>query len=191
MYAYFPFSRIGPSLVIAALQLPRAGAQNRCSKTTKRGTGASHRSLPTSLSIFLVTPAANRHPDPIGYGRPQHIAPISEIRRSPITDQVRTVQPHHFDHIAGGKPFKDPARFSAHKRAKERLVQLKIRHVIPINFRQTQNDPLGAPRSKISNGPSTIPTHGVLRLLRNITSPWIRFRWQFPRARMTCLSLEW
>jgi glyoxylase-like metal-dependent hydrolase (beta-lactamase superfamily II) len=32
---------------------------------------------------------------------------------------------HHFDHIAGGKPFKDAgATFVAHRRAKERLAQI-------------------------------------------------------------------
>jgi glyoxylase-like metal-dependent hydrolase (beta-lactamase superfamily II) len=33
---------------------------------------------------------------------------------------------HHYDHIAGGKPFKDAgATFVAHKRAQERLMQVK------------------------------------------------------------------
>src|SRR6185295_12783254 len=33
---------------------------------------------------------------------------------------------HHYDHIAGGKPFKDlGATFIAHRRAKERLLELK------------------------------------------------------------------
>jgi glyoxylase-like metal-dependent hydrolase (beta-lactamase superfamily II) len=36
---------------------------------------------------------------------------------------------HHFDHIAGGKPFKDDgARIIAHKRAQERLTRLKDPH---------------------------------------------------------------
>ena len=38
---------------------------------------------------------------------------------------------HHFDHIAGGKPFKEAgATFIAHKRAKERLVTLKDPHTV-------------------------------------------------------------
>jgi glyoxylase-like metal-dependent hydrolase (beta-lactamase superfamily II) len=38
---------------------------------------------------------------------------------------------HHFDHIAGGKPFKDAgATFVAHKRAQERLVALKDPHTV-------------------------------------------------------------
>jgi glyoxylase-like metal-dependent hydrolase (beta-lactamase superfamily II) len=45
----------------------------------------------------------------------------------------RTVsgEEHHFDHIAGGKPFKDAgATFIAHKRAAERLAALKDPHTI-------------------------------------------------------------
>src|SRR5207253_9270121 len=39
---------------------------------------------------------------------------------------------HHFDHIAGGKPFKDAgATIVAHKRAKERLAILKDPHTVP------------------------------------------------------------
>jgi glyoxylase-like metal-dependent hydrolase (beta-lactamase superfamily II) len=38
---------------------------------------------------------------------------------------------HHFDHIAGGKPFKDAgAKFLAHKRAAERLKQINDPHTV-------------------------------------------------------------
>ena len=38
---------------------------------------------------------------------------------------------HHYDHIAGGKPFKDlGATFVAHKRAKEHLEQLRYADVV-------------------------------------------------------------
>jgi len=41
---------------------------------------------------------------------------------------------HHFDHIAGGKAFKDAgARVIAHKRAKERLDVLKDPHTVPVD----------------------------------------------------------
>ena len=81
-----------------------------------------------SLSMFVVTPAGVIVTDPIGYGRPQAVVTyLEEIRK--ITDKpVKYVlySHHHFDHIAGGKPFKDAgAKIIAHKRAKERLVVIK------------------------------------------------------------------
>ena len=71
--------------------------------------------------------------DPIGYGRPQAVAIyVDEIRK--VTNQpIKYVvySHHHFDHIAGGKPFKDAgATFVAHKRAKERLAVLKDPHTV-------------------------------------------------------------
>lgn len=71
--------------------------------------------------------------DPIGYGRPQAVTTyVEEIKK--VTDQpIRYViySHHHFDHIAGGKPFKDAgAKFVAHKRAKERLATLKDPHTV-------------------------------------------------------------
>ncbi len=86
-----------------------------------------------SLSMFIVTPAGVIVTDPIGYGRPQAVQTyLEEIRK--ITDKpIKYVlySHHHFDHIAGGKPFKDAgAKFISHKRAKERLVQLADPHTI-------------------------------------------------------------
>ncbi len=86
-----------------------------------------------SLSMFIVTPAGVIVTDPIGYGRPQAVVTyLEEIRK--ITDKpIKYVlySHHHFDHIAGGKPFKDAgAKFISHKRAKERLVQLADPHTI-------------------------------------------------------------
>ena len=71
--------------------------------------------------------------DPIGYGRPQMVQTyVDEIRK--VTNQpikYLIYSHHHFDHIAGGKPFKDAgAKFVAHKRAKERLAVLKDPHTI-------------------------------------------------------------
>jgi glyoxylase-like metal-dependent hydrolase (beta-lactamase superfamily II) len=71
--------------------------------------------------------------DPIGYGRPQaETTYIDEIKK--VTNQpVRYViySHHHYDHIAGGKPFKDAgATFIAHKNAKQRLERLKDPHTV-------------------------------------------------------------
>jgi glyoxylase-like metal-dependent hydrolase (beta-lactamase superfamily II) len=86
-----------------------------------------------SQSIFVVTSDGVIATDPIGYGRPQavetYVAEIRKITDKPIKYVVYSH--HHFDHIAGGKPFKDAgAKFVAHKRAKERLAVLKDPHTI-------------------------------------------------------------
>ena len=86
-----------------------------------------------SQAMFVVTPAGVIATDPIGYGRPQAVTTyVEEIKK--VTDQpIRYViySHHHFDHIAGGKPFKDAgAKFVAHKRAKERLAALKDPHTV-------------------------------------------------------------
>jgi glyoxylase-like metal-dependent hydrolase (beta-lactamase superfamily II) len=79
-------------------------------------------------SMFVVTPAGVIATDPIGYGHPQSVETyVAEIRK--VTDKpIKYViySHHHFDHIAGGKPFKDAgAIFIAHKKAKEHLVVIK------------------------------------------------------------------
>jgi glyoxylase-like metal-dependent hydrolase (beta-lactamase superfamily II) len=78
--------------------------------------------------MFVVTPAGVIATDPISYGRPQaaktYIEEIQKITKAPIKYLIYSH--HHYDHIAGGKPFKDAgAKIVAHKRAKERLVALK------------------------------------------------------------------
>ncbi|MGB8398836.1 MBL fold metallo-hydrolase [Bradyrhizobium sp.] len=76
-------------------------------------------------SMFVVTPAGVIATDPISYGRPQaavaYVAEIKKITDKPIKYLIYSH--HHYDHIAGGKPFKDAgATIIAHKRAKERLA---------------------------------------------------------------------
>ena len=80
-------------------------------------------------AMFIVTPAGVIATDPIGRYRPQavtaYIDEIKKITSAPIRYVVYSH--HHYDHIAGGKPFKDAgATFVAHKRAKERLAELKF-----------------------------------------------------------------
>jgi len=80
-------------------------------------------------AMFVVTPAGVIATDPIGRYRPQavttYIDEIKKITSAPIRYVVYSH--HHYDHIAGGKPFKDAgATFVAHKRAKERLVELNF-----------------------------------------------------------------
>jgi glyoxylase-like metal-dependent hydrolase (beta-lactamase superfamily II) len=84
-------------------------------------------------SMFVVTSAGVIATDPIGYGRPQavttYVDEIKKVSNQPIKYLIYSH--HHFDHIAGGKPFKDAgATFVAHKRAQERLVALKDPHTV-------------------------------------------------------------
>jgi glyoxylase-like metal-dependent hydrolase (beta-lactamase superfamily II) len=78
-------------------------------------------------SMFVVTPDGVIATDPIGYLRPPavqtYIAEIRKITAAPIRYVVYSH--HHYDHIAGGKPFKDlGATFIAHRNAKARLEAL-------------------------------------------------------------------
>ena len=66
-------------------------------------------------SMFIVTSAGVIATDPIGYGRPEAVVTyVDEIKK-----------------VAGGKPFKDAgATVVAHKRAQERLKQVKDPHTV-------------------------------------------------------------
>jgi len=79
-------------------------------------------------SMFVVTPDGVIATDPIGYGRPQavttYIDEIRKITKQPIKYLIYSH--HHYDHIAGGQPFKDAgATIVSHRRAKERLEMIK------------------------------------------------------------------
>jgi glyoxylase-like metal-dependent hydrolase (beta-lactamase superfamily II) len=80
-----------------------------------------------SLAMFIVTSEGVIATDPVSYGRPtggeQYLAEIRKVTNQPIRYVVYSH--HHFDHIAGGRAFKEAgARFVAHETAKERLVAL-------------------------------------------------------------------
>src|SRR4026208_1627546 len=84
-------------------------------------------------AMFVVTPAGVIVTDPISYGRPQaakaYLDEIRKITQAPIKYLIYSH--HHYDHIAGGKVFKDAgATVVAHRRAKERLAQLKGSDVV-------------------------------------------------------------
>jgi glyoxylase-like metal-dependent hydrolase (beta-lactamase superfamily II) len=79
-------------------------------------------------AMFVVTKAGVIATDPIAYGRPEaavtYLEEIKKVSDQPIKYLIYSH--HHYDHIAGGKPFKDAgAKIIAHKRAKERLEQIK------------------------------------------------------------------
>jgi len=84
-------------------------------------------------SMFVVTPAGVIATDPIGLRRPQavktYIEEIQKITKAPIKYVIYSHS--HFDHSAGGKPFKDlGATFIAHKNAKARIVATKNPDVV-------------------------------------------------------------
>ena len=79
-------------------------------------------------AMFVVTKQGVIATDPIAYGRPEaavtYIEEIKKVSDQPIKYLIYSH--HHYDHIAGGQPFKDAgAKIVAHKRAKERLEQIK------------------------------------------------------------------
>lgn len=79
------------------------------------------------MAMFVVTPAGVIATDPIAYGRPQggqqYLDEIRKITSQPIKYVIYSH--HHYDHIAGGKVFKDVgARFIAHRNATARLKAL-------------------------------------------------------------------
>src|SRR5690242_1648002 len=79
-------------------------------------------------AIFVVTKAGVIATDPIAYGRPnggqQYVDEIKKVTDKPIKFLIYSH--HHYDHIAGGKAFKDAgATIIAHKKVAEHLAPLK------------------------------------------------------------------
>lgn len=84
-------------------------------------------------AMFIVTPAGVIATDPIAYGRPEgaatYLAEIKKVTNQPVRYVIYSH--HHFDHIAGGRPFKEAgATFIAHRRARERLAALGEPHTV-------------------------------------------------------------
>ena len=79
-------------------------------------------------AMFVVTKDGVIATDPVAYGRPnggkQYLDEIKKVTDKPVKYLIYSH--HHYDHIAGGQAFKDAgAKIIAHRRAKERLAQLK------------------------------------------------------------------
>ena len=82
-------------------------------------------------SMFVVTSKGVIATDPISYLRPAkpYIDAIKAVTDKPIKYVIYSH--HHYDHIAGGKPFKDlGATFIAHRRAREHLLELKKQNAL-------------------------------------------------------------
>ncbi|MBR0717056.1 MBL fold metallo-hydrolase [Bradyrhizobium liaoningense] len=82
-------------------------------------------------SMFIVTPQGVIATDPISYLRPAkpYLDAIKAVTDKPVKYVIYSH--HHYDHIAGGKPFKElGATFIAHRRAKERFLELKKQNAL-------------------------------------------------------------
>jgi glyoxylase-like metal-dependent hydrolase (beta-lactamase superfamily II) len=78
-------------------------------------------------AMFVVTPDGVIATDPVGFvdkkGGEIYLAEIRKITSAPVRYVVYSH--HHYDHIAGGKPFKDAgATFVAHRNAHRHLAAL-------------------------------------------------------------------
>jgi glyoxylase-like metal-dependent hydrolase (beta-lactamase superfamily II) len=78
-------------------------------------------------AMFIVTKGGVIATDPVAYGRPtggqQYVDEIRRITNQPIRYLIYSH--HHYDHIAGGKAFKDAgARIIGHRNVKARLEPL-------------------------------------------------------------------
>ncbi len=111
-----------------------AGAQNPPQTSTNKVDGTENVYVfryGGHQAIFIVTPQGVIATDPISYLRPAkpYIDAIKAVTDKPIKYVIYSH--HHYDHIAGGKPFKDlGATFIAHRRAKERFLELKKQNAL-------------------------------------------------------------
>jgi glyoxylase-like metal-dependent hydrolase (beta-lactamase superfamily II) len=82
-------------------------------------------------SMFIVTPAGVIATDPISLRRPAkpYIDAIQAVTKAPIKYVIYSHS--HFDHTAGGQPFKElGATFIAQRNAKDRISELKPPDVV-------------------------------------------------------------
>lgn len=110
--------------------------------------------------MFVVTPEGVIATDPIGLNRPQAVtAYINEIKKvTPAPIRYVIYSHNHYDHIAGGKPFKDlGATFVAHKNAKARLEEQKASDIVIPDQAVDDNG------TKITLGGTTLELHYVGR----------------------------
>src|SRR5262250_106249 len=126
------FTSIGTALLATMLGMPAlAQAPQRPQIETKKVDGTDGVYIfrnGNHQSMFIVTKDGVIATDPVAYGRPtggqQYVDEIKKVTDKPIKYLIYSH--HHYDHVAGGKAFKDAgATIVAHRRAKERLAVLK------------------------------------------------------------------
>jgi glyoxylase-like metal-dependent hydrolase (beta-lactamase superfamily II) len=130
------YSSLGAALFTATLGLPAQAQQQpqRPQIETKKVDGTENVYIfrnGNHQSMFIVTKDGVIATDPVAYGRPtggqQYIDEIKKVTDKPVKFLIYSH--HHFDHIAGGKAFKDAgARIIAHKNATARLKVLQDPH---------------------------------------------------------------
>jgi glyoxylase-like metal-dependent hydrolase (beta-lactamase superfamily II) len=106
-------------------------------------------------SIFIVTKAGVIVTDPISYLRSAkpYVDEIRKVTDKPIKFVIYSH--HHYDHIAGGKPFKDAgATFVAHKNAVAKFKELKKQNSLPSDV--VMPDKSVGDRSSIKLGETTL-----------------------------------
>ena len=117
-------------------------------------------------SMFVVTKDGVIATDPIAYGRPtggqQYVDEIKKVTDKPIKYLIYSH--HHFDHIAGGKAFKDAG--ATHHRAQERdrrsskpLERSAHRAAGRDRSATRRSSSSAAPRSSCAISASTTRTH--------------------------------
>jgi len=106
-------------------------------------------------AMFVVTKDGVIATDPIAYGRPTggqaYVDEIKKVTDKPIKYLVYSH--HHFDHIAGGKAFKDAgARVIAHKNVRVRLAPLGDPNTVMPDevFDKTKTITLGGTKLELS-----------------------------------------
>src|SRR5438105_3508939 len=116
------YATLGAAVLTVALGLP-AQAQQRPQIETKKVDGTENVYIfrnGNHQAIFVVTKDGVIATDPVAYGRPtggqQYVDEIKKVTDKPIKFLIYSH--HHYDHIAGGKAFKDAgARIIAHRNA--------------------------------------------------------------------------
>src|SRR2546430_2597085 len=126
-------SRVGLALLAVAtvaFAVPAAAQQQRPQIETRKVDGTEGVYIFRNgghQSMFVVTKDGVIATDPIAYGRPtggqQYVDEIRKVTDKPIKYLIYSH--HHYDHIAGGKAFKDAgAKIIAHKNVKAHLAPL-------------------------------------------------------------------
>jgi len=125
-------SPAAPAAPAPAAQPAPAAAERPLYATTKVADNVYIFRYDNHQSMFVVTPAGVIVTDPISERRPAAKAYIEEIRKITQAPIRYVVYSHgHFDHIAGGKPFKDlGAVFIAQRNARRRIAELRPADVV-------------------------------------------------------------
>jgi glyoxylase-like metal-dependent hydrolase (beta-lactamase superfamily II) len=119
------------ALLASVLAAPALAQQPAPTATTKVADNVYIFRYVGHQSMFIVTPEGVIATDPISLRRPakHYIDAIQAVTKAPIKYVIYSHS--HFDHTAGGQPFKDlGATFVAQRNAKERILELKPQDVV-------------------------------------------------------------